>query len=176
MTDYSVNKVDPLSTSETDFPRCEQDGYPMLEIDGQLECVAEYLDRCIAGQPVVDIVQSKKTVYYVFANGHKLPMLCSCCGKPLVYPDLEEARQDVVGKRLESMSINPDVSDDGREVEELVLGFSATAEPGILEMPVSFTVAAQMRHPANCPHRPRSTSAKSSRKKKRRYRGLPGRN
>jgi hypothetical protein len=32
-------------------PICERDGFPKLKINGRLECVAEYLDRCIGYQP-----------------------------------------------------------------------------------------------------------------------------
>lgn len=162
----------------SDHPRCKDHDFPMLEIDGRLECVAEYIDRCIGGQPVVDVIERKKTVYYVFANGHELPMLCSCCGTPLAYRDLRQARQDAQGRRLESLSINPAVTDDGREFEELVLELVGAVGDGRIGVPVAFEVALKMLHPTNCPHRPRSGPAKALTKqqKKRRYRGVPGRN
>jgi hypothetical protein len=178
MTEQRINEIKSSSMLEIDHPRCEEHDFPMVEIDGRLECVAEYIDRCVGGQPVVDVRKRKKTVYYIFANGHQLPLLCSCCGTPLAYRDLEQARRDVVGRRLEALSINPAVTDDGREFEELVLELVDTSGDDRIDVPVAFVVAPQMFHPANCPHRPRSGPAKSSQKqpKKRRYRGLPGRN
>ncbi|MBN1583628.1 MAG: hypothetical protein JXA89_23175 [Anaerolineae bacterium] len=38
-------------------PTCSKDGFPKVKIDGRWHCVAEYLDRCIGGQHVVDVVQ-----------------------------------------------------------------------------------------------------------------------
>jgi hypothetical protein len=38
------------------YALCERDGFPMVKIDGQLQCVAEYLDRCIGQQKVVDLI------------------------------------------------------------------------------------------------------------------------
>lgn len=157
-------------------PRCKRDGFPMVEIDGKLECPAEYIDRCIGQQPVVDIIQRDKTTYYVFANGHQVPMLCSCCGTPLVYRELEQPRRDIVGRRLDAMAIHVEVLPDGRQYEELVLEFLGTADSEPFGIPVSFLVAAQMKHPSHCPHRPGTVSAQPSDRKKRRYRGLPGRN
>ncbi len=164
----------------TDQHRCERDGFPMLKIKGQWECVAEYIDRCIGQQPIVDVIQDGKTVYYVFENGHALPLLCSCCNGPLDV-DVKADRRDQVGRRLESMAINYEVLDNGQEIEELMLIFSKKgmlAQP--VGIPVSFNVAARMRHPADCPQRtrrqtPAKSTASSSKKKKRRYRNLRGR-
>ena len=178
MMEKSMREVKSSPMLESDHPRCEDHDFPMLEIDGRLECAAEYIDRCIGGQPVVDVIKRKKTVYYVFANGHQLPLLCSCCGTPLAYRDLEQARQDVLGRWLEALSINPAVTDDGREFEELVLELVGAPGDERIGVPAAFEVASQMLHPTNCPHRPSSRPAKASTKQqeKRRYRGLPGRN
>jgi hypothetical protein len=157
-------------------PRCKRDGFPMVEIDGKLECAAEYIDRCIGQQPVVDIIQRGKTTYYVFANGHQVPMLCSCCGTPLVYRELEQPRREIVGRRLDAMSIQVEVLADGRKYEELVLEFLGATDSEPFGVPVSFLVAAQMKHPGHCPHRPNAVPVQPADRKKRRYRGLPGRN
>lgn len=157
-------------------PRCKRDDFPLVEIDGKLECVAEYIDRCIGQQPVVDIIERNKTVYYIFANGHQLPMLCSCCGAPLVYGDLKQPRQKIVGRRLEAMSITSQVLPDGRKYEELVLEFSAASGSETFGVPVSFLAAIQMKHPSHCLHRRGPVATQPSARKKRRYRGLPGRN
>lgn len=173
MTEYPFKS--PLIPTNT--PKCERDGFPMLKINGQLECVAEYLDRCIGQQPLVDIVRHRKTAYYVFENGHELPMLCSCCDGSLDYEEFMSSRKERLGQRLQGMSINHEVLKDGQEIEELVLEFSQEGRPlkrtGI---PVSFNVAIRMRHPANCPHRTRPARPKSSARKKKRRSKIPGRN
>jgi hypothetical protein len=173
MTEYPFKS--PIIPANT--PECERDGFPMLKINGQLECVAEYLDRCIGQQPIVDIVRHRKTAYYVFENGHELPLLCSCCDGPLDFEDIMSSRQEAVGQRLQGMSINQRVLEGGQVIEELVLEFSPEGRP--LErtgMPVSFNVAIWMRHPANCPYRTRPTRPKSSSRKKKRRGKIPGRN
>jgi hypothetical protein len=150
------------------YPICERDGFPMVKINGRWECVAEYLDRCIGQQPVVDLVQRGKTVYYVFENGHELPMLCFCCGRPLVYDDLERSRRDMRGRRLESMSVGPVTLEDGSEILQFVLEFS---KKGLLSqgisIPVAVKVAARLKHPDDCPHKRGSPTKKRRRRKGR---------
>ena len=151
------------------YPLCERDGFPMIKIDGQLQCVAEYLDRCIGQQKVVDLIHRGKTDYYVFENGHELPLLCCCCGTPLVTKDPDKARRDIRGRRLEKMSIGLRELDDV-EVMEFHLEFS---KKGVLSREVYTAVAPeaarQMRHPSDCIYK-RDTSSQGSRKKKRRRR------
>lgn len=150
------------------YPMCERDGFPMLKINGRWECVAEYLDRCIGQQRVVDLVQRGKTVYYVFENGHELPMLCFCCGRPLAFNDLERSRRDMRGRRLESMSVGPVTLEDGSEVLQFVLEFS---KRGLLSqgisIPVAIKAAARLKHPDDCPHKGDSSTKKRRRRKGR---------
>ena len=58
---------------------CKRDGFPLVKINGQWECVAEYLDRCVGGQRIKDVIQRDDTFYYIFESGHELPLLCFCC-------------------------------------------------------------------------------------------------
>jgi len=150
---------------------CTKDGFPKVRIAGRWECVAEYLDRCIGGQRIVDMLKSEGTVYYVFESGHELPMLCFCCGTPLEYLDLERSRRDKVGRRLESMSVRPGKSEDGREMLQVCLELSGK---GLLLQPVAVPVfieaAAQMRHPPHCLHKP-SSAAPGRRRKQERHKG-----
>jgi len=143
----------------------------MLKIKGRWQCVAEYLDRCIGQQRVVDLVQQGDTVYTVFENGHELPMLCFCCGTPLEYKDLERSRRDMRGRRLESMSVDMVTVEDGSEVLQFALEFSGK---GLLSqgvyVPVAVEVAARLRHPDHCPRRGKPPK-KKSRQRKRRRRG-----
>jgi len=149
-----------------DRPRCKQDGFPLLTINGCQECVAEYLNRCIGSQKIVNVVRHGKTTYYVFENGHELPLLCSCCGGPLAVP--EDESQRMCGRRLEAMSVDWQQLEDGREVEELVLEFS---KKGLLSqpayMPVAFEVAQKIKHPAECPNKGRAPRSKRRFKKRR---------
>jgi hypothetical protein len=151
------------------YPICERDGFPMLKINGRWECVAEYLDRCIGQQQIVDLVQRGETVYFVFENGHELPMLCFCCGRPLAYLDLERARRDMRGQRLEAMSVGPVTLEDGSEMLQFRLEFS---KKGLLSQGVSVAVAikaaARLKHPDHCPHKGGSSKKKSRRRKRRR--------
>ena len=150
------------------YPICERDGFPMLKIKGRWECVAEYLDRCIGQQRLVDLVQRGKTVYHVFENGHELPMLCFCCGRPLVYDDLEWSRRNMRGRRLRTMSVVPVMLEDGSEMLQFALEFS---KKGLLSrrirVPVAIKVAARLKHPDHCPHKGGSTTKKSRRRKRR---------
>ncbi len=145
---------------------CSRDGFPKVKIAGRWECVAEYLDRCIGGQRVVDLVDREGTVYYVFESGHELPMLCFCCGGPLAYADLEESRRNMVGRRLESMAVDPVELEDGRELLQFRLELSGKgllSQP--VSIPVSVQVAAQMCHPVRCPYRSGTSAARTLRKR-----------
>jgi hypothetical protein len=153
------------------YPICERDGFPMVTINGRLECSAEFINRCVGEQPVVDMIRRGKTPYYVFENGHELPLLCSCCGGPLSVDDLEEERNATRGWRLRGMSIGTQTLRDGSQVQELNLEFS---KGGILsrivQVPVAFEVAARMRHPADCPYGKRAPSPEKKRSRARRKR------
>jgi hypothetical protein len=153
------------------YPKCKRDGFPMLKIKGRWQCVAEYLDRCIGQQRVVDLIQQGDTVYIVFENGHELPMLCFCCGTPLEYKDLERSCRDMRGRRLESMSVDMVTVEDGGEVLQFALEFSGN---GLLSqgvyIPVAVEVAARLRHPDHCLRKGKSPKKKSRQRKRRRRR------
>lgn len=160
-----------MGVARKTYPTCERDGFPKVKIGGRWECVAEYLDRCIGQKRVVDLVQRGETVYHVFEDGHELPVLCFCCGKPLVFKNLDRARRDIVGRRLEGMSFDLVELKDGSEVIQFRLELSkkrwlsrrvyAKAPP---------EVAVRLRHPPDCPRRGGSPKAKKSRSKRRRRR------
>jgi len=144
------------------YPICERDGFPKVRIKGRMECVAEYLDRYIGGQRIVDMVQHGKIVYLVFENGHELPMLCSCCDGPLEFEDLASSRRDMCGRRLESMAISKAEPSDGSQVE-FWLELSGKRLSRGIRLAVSPQVAAQMRHPDSF-----STRRPASKKRRRR--------
>jgi hypothetical protein len=141
-----------MSNKKIIFSICERDCYPKVQIQGRQECVAEYLDHCIGGQRIVDMILSEGVVYYVFESGHKLPLFCFCCGEPLEYRDLAKSRKEILGRRLKSMGLVPVEFEDGEERGQFRLEFS---KKGILSKEVytsvSPVVAARMYHPPDCP-------------------------
>jgi hypothetical protein len=143
-------------------PHCQKDGSPMVRINGNWECAAEYLDRCLDGKRVVDVVQLKGVSHYVFEDGHKLPLLCFCCGEPLDTVDPKRARASILGRRLEGMSLAMVSMEDGRDLEQFRLEFSKKGlfSKGVYTA-VSPLVAAGLRHPSGCPHPPRAGKGKS---------------
>lgn len=149
------------------WPTCPRDGFPLVTIGGKQECVAEYLDRCIGGEAIIGIVQRRQTYYYVFENGHELPLLCFCCGNPLEVKNLAGSRSEMRGRRLESLFIEEVEEEDARILPRLMLVFSSQgpASEEIVDG-VSPQVAVKLRHPPNCLFKPRlSTPAKSPQKK-----------
>ena len=155
------------------MPTCSKDGFPKVKINGRWECVAEYLDRCIGNQRIVDVIEREETVYYVFESGHELPMLCYCCGEPLIYTDLEAVRRNHIGRRLRSMTVEPTELQDGQVVPQFSLELT---KRGPLSSPLgealSPEAAAQMVHPPGCPYgqrvSPPGGQRKGRRKKRRR--------
>jgi hypothetical protein len=136
-------------------PICEQHGFPMLRINGRLQCVFEFLHDCIVHKQVVDVVQHGKTTYYVFEDGHELPLLCSCCGGSLSVDNLDEERKKMSGQQLERLYTDTNRLPNGLAVEELILMFLGEEGEKLvgLEVPVAFEVAVKLRHPVDCPRR-----------------------
>ncbi len=151
--------------SLSNYPLCPNDGFPLVEINGRLECCVETIDRRVGQQTVIDVVQHGQTIYYLFDNGYELPLLCGCCGQGLMVHDLENERKRVRGRRLEAMSIATAVIEkDRREYDELVLEFSKV---GVFSQPlavaVAFEVAAHLRQSATGPaRRPGAPSSKKT--------------
>jgi hypothetical protein len=145
-----------MANTRQPFPICKRDGFPMVRVDGKLQCVAEYIDKCVGGQQVVNVIQEDATVYYVFESGHELPLLCFCCGTPLVVENLEQSRRNMRGRRLEGMLIDEVTLESGDTMIQFGLDFSenALSHEGFADA-LSPLVAAQMRHPASCPRRKR---------------------
>ena len=96
----------------------------MVQIDGRYQCVGECLDQCVLGETIVDVVVHDKTTAYVFEDGHELPLLCFCCGEPLVGSTVEESKRAMVGRRFETMYFTFIEDDEGDEVPYFYLEFS----------------------------------------------------
>lgn len=106
-------------------------------------------------QRVVNVIQEGDTVYYVFESGHELPLLCFCCGTPLEVENLEQSRRKMRGRRLEGMLVDEVTLESGASTIQFGLDFSENALSPEGSVALSPLVAAQMRHPANCPRRNR---------------------
>lgn len=154
---------DTVLLADGKAPACPDDGFPLLLINGRLQCVAESLDRCIGGVPITNIIQQQQTTYYVFEDGHKLPLLCSCCNSPLELPDIAESRRNIRGKHLREMWIERQILENGREYDELVLAFVEEGQSSGTTINVSFETAVQLKHP-----KPAYSSPRKKRKKKQR--------
>src|SRR5574341_606940 len=125
-----------MAKTKRPYPLCKRDGFPMVRIDGKLQCAAEYIDKCVGGEQVVNVSQEENTVYYVFESGHRLPLLCYCCGSPLVVADLEQSRRKLRGRRLEGMVVEDVLLESGTLATQLGLDFSSKlrSSGGVVEM------------------------------------------
>jgi len=154
------------------YPLCPKDGFPMVTIKGKLRCAAEYIDRCLGQQPVIDVIQRGQTTYYLFENGHELPLLCFCCARPLTTMDLAQTRREMQGRRLDSISLRTVDNESGEELLQFGLEFSGKGwlSKGVF-VPVAPEVAAKMCYPADCPFgQPAQKKASGRKKRKRRKR------
>lgn len=88
------------------YPLCEHGHFPMVMIDGRWQCAAKYLDRCLGLKYVVDMVQRDHVAFYVFEDGHELPLPCFCCGTSLTVFDLDRSRRQIRGRRLKQLSMS----------------------------------------------------------------------
>ena len=132
---------------------CERDGFPILDINGQQHCLAEFVNYCVGRQKITDVVQRNDTLYYVFENRHELPLLCYCCGQPLACPDLQTEKRHLRGSVLQAMTWNTEQLEDGRNVIDFQLEFSLKDGQDDVRMVQTSTLSAnKMRHPITCSH------------------------
>lgn len=82
---------------------CEEDGFPLLSIDGEIYCSVEYADGLIGGQKVVGVGQGENLIEILFANGYQIPLTCPCCGGELHLRELglPELRALLTGRAIE---------------------------------------------------------------------------
>ena len=150
---------------------CKRDGFPEVIINGNIQCVAEYLNRCIGLKKITDVVQRDEELFYIFENGHELPLFCFCCDYPLVSKDLARSKEEVVGRRLESMSWEMVSVEDSEEAIEFYLELSTQGnEESLLQVSTSLKSAQELIHPTNCGYAPRPSLVKKPRKHRSRGR------
>jgi len=132
---------------------CERDGFPVLNINGESHCLAEFVNFCIDGQKVTDVVLRNETLYYVFENRHEIPLLCYCCGEPLACPDLQAEKRRMRGRKLQAMTWDLEELEDGLNVIDYQLEFSPKyGETKPLMVQTSTLSADKMVHPILCAH------------------------
>ena len=135
------------------FQECERDGFPILTLNGEPHCLAEFVNFCVGGQKISDVVLRNDTLYYVFENRHELPLLCYCCGQPLSSQDLQSERRQMRGRKLQAMTWKPEELEDGRVVIDYQLEFSSKHdETELFLVQTSALSADKMVHPVLCAH------------------------
>jgi hypothetical protein len=141
-----------MSAAQTEqLPQCERDGFPILEINGEERCLAEFVDACIGGQKITDVILRDATLYYVFENRHEIPLLCYCCGEALACPDLHAERRSMRGRVLQAMTWDLEELEDGRVAIDYRLEFSSKyGDESALLVQTSTLSANRMRHPVTC--------------------------
>lgn len=82
---------------------CERDGFPLVEIDGELYCSVEYADALLGGEKVIGVAGEAGAIELLFSNGRTLPLTCPCCGGELHLRGrmLPDVRQLLTGRTLE---------------------------------------------------------------------------
>jgi hypothetical protein len=140
-------------TQVNQFRECERDGFPILILNGESHCLAEFVDYCIGGQKITDVVLRNNTLYYVFENRHELPLLCYCCGQSLECHDLQSVKRHMRGRKLQAMTWDMEELEDGRIVIDYQLEFSSKhGETETLMVQTSTLSADKMVHPLLCAH------------------------
>ena len=96
----------PLITYLQRTETCETDGFPLVEIGGEMYCSVEYADSLVGGQKVIGVADNADgdgTIELLFAAGWTMPLTCPCCGGALhLKPrSLQEVRALLIGRTLE---------------------------------------------------------------------------
>ncbi len=82
---------------------CDRDGFPIIVIDGERLCSAEYADGLIGGQQVIGVAEGPDGVEILFSNGRAIPLTKPASGEPLVARPgmLPELRNLLINRTLE---------------------------------------------------------------------------
>ncbi len=129
---------------------CKRDGFPLAIINGRRQCVAEFLNQCLGYKQITDVIQRGGTMFYVFEDGHELPLLCYCCNSPLGCDNLSAERDRLVGLYLKSMTWDIEMVEE-REGVDFRLEFASPINKNtILQVQTSVMSADKLIHPAAC--------------------------
>lgn len=83
---------------------CERDGFPLVEIGGDLYCSVEYADGLVGGQRVLGVAEGEDGQIELLMSGdHVIPLTCPCCGGAihLRQRSLGEVRALLLGRTVE---------------------------------------------------------------------------
>ena len=73
--------VPPLLPFLQRVETCERDGFPLVEIDGDLYCSVEWADSLVGGQRVLGVSEGADGQIELLMTGdHVFPITCPCCG------------------------------------------------------------------------------------------------
>lgn len=146
-----MSLIDLVRQMDGQTTHCDRDGFPLLNIDGEIYCSVEYADGLVGGQKVVGIGQGERFIELLFANGYTMPLTCPCCGNELHLRDmsLPQLRALLVGRTLEGFRHGEWV---GREVPPrrhpmFALQFSGTEERNERTIEVALESVRQIRKP-----------------------------
>lgn len=129
---------------------CKRDGFPLAIINGRRQCVAEFLNQCLGFKKVTDVIRRDDTLFYVFEDGHELPLLCYCCNSPLGCDDLSAERERIIGLYLKSMTWDIAMLEK-REIIDFRLELASPIDKNtILQVQTSVMSADKLIHPATC--------------------------
>ncbi|MFQ5407604.1 MAG: hypothetical protein ACE5FI_04175 [Anaerolineales bacterium] len=75
-----------------DRPICAEHLCPMLEIDGELECVLGWTEEHLGQKQITDVIPGLDggIAGLVFDDGHTIDLLCPDCGGPLTPEHMDE--------------------------------------------------------------------------------------
>ncbi|GEM_PF-2696128 len=96
--------VPPLLPFLQRVETCERDGFPLVEIDGDLYCSVEWADSLVGGQRVLGVSEGADGQIELLMTGdHVFPITCPCCGGAvhLRQRSLGEVRALLLGRTIE---------------------------------------------------------------------------
>ena len=144
---------------------CERDGFPVLRLNGREQCLGEFIEECLQLKKVSDMVLRNGVFYYVFEDGHQLPMLCSCCDNPLLVNDLDASRKKWVGRQLKNILCDTLEIGEITLVDNLQLQFTRRfLEFKRAENVLSLLSAQKIIHPSSCTNKHRLPAKKKNKK------------
>jgi hypothetical protein len=127
---------------------------------------SDELVRCISPSAIAEVVKRGATIYYIFDDGHELPLLCACCGEPLVLAhDVITETRLMRGRRLTNTFVTMEHLADEPPRLTLVLEFDRDLRAAPETVGVPLDIATHLRHPPECPYRPRTPLARRHRRR-----------
>ncbi len=110
---------------------CDEHRCPLIQIGDEYACVYEYTDNLIGGHKVVDAIPGTVVppvaINLVFDNGCSLPLLCPCCGEPIVLDP--NATGDQLLERVKDTYLVGLGYDDGQNGLIMLFSYIPEADP-----------------------------------------------